>query len=202
VWHNGELLTVLPALLQRRLVDAEKKNELSHPRRPPLSATHKCPPDVLAAFINNSLNYEMIGRWIPALSLVKWSRQSKTIEEDGKAQSESLTMDGAYLLQALFRPLFCSFNPPLFDKELFPSHLLPRAVTARRLLNLIRQGSWSEAVQLAQSRYLASGHSMVTTPAIGKVDVELIASALLVPLSPYEIDRGLRRWLKPEKYSN
>jgi CRISPR-associated protein Csx17 len=204
VWHNGGLLTVLPALLQRRLIDAENKNDLPRSPLPPLSATRKCPSEILAAFINKSLDldYEMIGRWIPALSLVNWSRRSKPITDVDKSQSENLTMDGAYLLQALFRPLFCSFNPPLRGEDLFPSHLLPRAVTARRLLNLIRQGSWDEAIQLAQNRYLASGHKMVTTPVIGNVDGELIASGLLVPLSLYEIDRGLSRWLKTKKHSN
>lgn len=199
VWHDGGLLRVLPALLQRRLIDAESKDELP---RPPLVATRKCPPEILAAFINKSLDYEMIGRWIPALSLVNWSRRSNHTTDADTSQSESLTMDGAYLLQALFRPLFCSFNPRLFGEKFFPPHLSPRAVTARRLLNLIRQSSWDEAIQLAQSRYLASGHSVVTTPTIGNVNSELIASALLVTLSVNEIARGLSRWLKPKKYSN
>ncbi|HEU0144155.1 MAG TPA: hypothetical protein VFQ47_05165, partial [Nitrososphaera sp.] len=81
-------------------------------------------------------------------------------------------------------------------------HLGPRTVTARRLLNLIRQGSWDEAIQSARSRYLASGRNIVAAPAIGSVDGELIASALLVPLSVNEIARGLSRWLKPKKPSN
>jgi CRISPR-associated protein Csx17 len=198
-WHNGGLLTVLPALLQRRLIDAESKDELP---RPPLVATRKCPPEILSAFINKSLDDEMIGRWIPALSLVNWSTRSNPTTDADKSQSESLTMAGAYLLQALFRPLFCPFNPSLFGEKFFSPHLSPRAMTARRLLNLIRQSSWDEAIQLAQSRYLASGHNIVTTPVIGNVNGELIASALLVPLSVNEIARSLSCWLKPKKYSN
>lgn len=201
VWHNGGLLTTLPALLQRRLIDAESKDELP---RPPLLATRKCPPEILAAFINKSpdLDDEVIGRWIPALSLVNWSRPSSPTKEADRSLSEDSAMDGAYLLQGLFRPLFCPFNPRLFGEKFFSPHLSPRAVTARRLLNLIRQSSWDEAIQLAQDRYLASGHDILTTPAIGNVNGEVIASALLVPLSVNEIARGLSRWLKPKKYSN
>jgi CRISPR-associated protein Csx17 len=199
VWHNGGLLTVLPALLQRRLIDAENKDELP---RPLLVATRKCPPEILTAFINKSLDYEMIGRWMPALSLVNWSMRSVPTTDPDESQSTSLVMDGAYLLQALFRPLFCPFNPRLFGEEFFSPHLGPRTVTARRLLNLIRQGSWDEAIQSARSRYLASGRNIVAAPAIGSVDGELIASALLVPLSVNEIARGLSRWLKPKKPSN
>lgn len=196
VWHNGELLTVLPALLQRRLIDAESEDG------PPTIATRKCPPKILAAFINKSLNYEVIGRWIPALSLVNWSRRAVPATEVDKSEGESLTMDGAYLLQALFRPLFCPFNPNLFGEKFFPPHLSPRAVTARRLLNHIRQSSWDEAIQLAQNRYLASRHNIVATPAIENIHGELIASALLVPLSVNEIAKGLSRWLKLKKHSN
>lgn len=198
VWHNGGLLTVLPALLQRRLIDAESKDELP---RPPLVATRKCPPEILTAFINKSLDYEMIGQWIPALSLVNWSTRSDRTTDADESQSASHVMDGAYLLQALFRPLFCPFNPRLFGEEFFSPHLEPRAVTARRLLNLTRQGSWDEAIQLARSRYLASGHNIVATPALGGADGELIAAALLVPLSVHEIASGLSLWLKPKKHS-
>jgi len=198
VWHNGRLLTVLPALLQRRLIDAESEDELP---RPPLVANRKCPPEILAAFINKSLDYEMIGRWIPALSLVNWSARSNSTADADESQSESLVSDGAYLLQALFRPLFCPFNPRLFGEEFFSPTLEPRAVTARRLLNLIRQGSWDEVIQLARSRYLASGHNIIATPPIEGADGELIASALLVPLSAHEIASGLSRWLKPKKHS-
>ena len=56
VWHNGGLLTVLPALLQRRLIDAESKDELP---RPPLIATRKCPPEILQPSLTNRLTLTM-----------------------------------------------------------------------------------------------------------------------------------------------
>jgi CRISPR-associated protein Csx17 len=200
VWNNGDLTDGFLALLQRRLIDAEKDAESDVPKLP-FNFGQTCSPEVLTAFLNKSLDYEMIGQWIPAFSLVKWTRQSFDSEETPDTENQNFVTDGAYLLQALFRPIFCPFDLELDGKELFPGHLKPRVIVARRLLNLIRQNAWDEAMQLVKSRYLAAGRAVISHPAIEYADGETIASALLVPLSPKEIIKGLRRWLKPEKNS-
>lgn len=200
VWNNGDLTDVFLALLQRRLVDAEKESGNDSPKLP-FDFKRTCSPEVLTAFLNESLDYEMIQKWIPAFSLIKWKYQSVNLKETSETKYEDSATDGAYLLQALFRPLFYPFNLEISGKELFPNHLKPRTIIARRLFNLIRQNSWEEAIQLAKNRYLAAGHGIVNHPTIDYANGDLVASALLVPLSVEEIRKGLRRWLKPKKNS-
>lgn len=201
VWHTGDLTAVFLTLIHRRLIDAEKDAGDNAPRLP-FNFQRTCSPEVLTAFLSKSLDYEMIGRWIPAFSLVKWTHQSHVKEDAHENENQNFITDGAYLLQALFRPFFCSFNLKFDDVELFPGHLKPRTIIARRLFNLIRQNAWDEAIQLAKSRYLAGGHEIIFSPTIENADGETIASALLVPISPKEIIKGLSRWLKPNKNSN
>jgi len=201
VWHSGDLTNVFLALIQRRLVDAEIEAGEKQPKLP-FNFGQSCTPEVLTTFLNKSLDYEMIGRWIPAFSLVEWTRRLTDYEDKSEIENESFITDGAYQLQALFRPFFCPFNLKFDDVELFPGHLKPRTIIARRLLNLIRQNAWDEAIQLAKSRYLAGGQEIIHPPTIENVDGETIASALLVPLSYKDTREGLMRWLKFKKRRN
>ena len=194
VWHRGQPLRVLADVLERRLVDTDTASPL------PSGATRVCSAAELAVFMARALDFDLILRWVPPLSLIRWN-QPHTIEHSEKEQATQLTFDGTFLLHALFRPLFYPGKLWTGNEKLFPDRLLPRAVTARRLLNLIRQEHWDEAIQLARGRYLAAGHATVKPPPHMHADGELLAAALLVPQQEHAIAAGLRRWLQHLKHN-
>jgi CRISPR-associated protein Csx17 len=188
IWHQGDLLRLLADVLERRLVDTDATNPL------PLAARVRCPLTAIEAFLSDNLDLELIGRWIPPLSLIKWT-QPQLATSATQVQSTNSTM----LLHSLFRPLFYPHKLEVERKEFFPDRLKPSAALARRLLNLIRQGELGEAVQLAQSRYLAAGRAIVLPPVDLSADYERIAAALLIPMYNSDVVSGLRRWLQPSK---
>jgi CRISPR-associated protein Csx17 len=195
IWHNGEVVRLLAAVLERRLVDTDAAQPI------PLEARRFCSAATISAFLSDAVDVEMIGRWIPALSLIRWAKEQAFTEPVLIGQSNYVP-DEAFLLQALFRPLFYPCQLQIGGKDLFPDHLRPRAATARRLLNLLRQGELSEAAQLAQNRYLAAGRSIVLPRFNLSVDyerIERIAASLLIPMKPSDVKVGLRRWLQPAK---
>jgi CRISPR-associated protein Csx17 len=194
IWHNGETVRLLADVLERRLIDTDAISPL------PLAARRFCSTAAISAFLSGAVDVEMIGRWIPALSLIRWS-EDQTFTEQRQRDEFNDVADETFLSQALFRPLFYPQQLWINEKELFPGRLRPRAAIARRLLNLIRQGELSEAVQLAQCRYLAAGHSIVLPPSNLSVDHERIAASLLIPMKPSDVVAGLRRWLQPSKNS-
>lgn len=192
VWHSGQPLRVLADVLERRLIDTDATSPL------PLRAMHVCTAEVLAGFMTRGLDFDMIVRWIPPLSLIRWDQQ-QTITPSAEERTASSSLDGTSLLHALFRPLFYPGKLRISRENLFPDRLLPRAITARRLLTLIRQENWDEAIQLAGGRYLAAGHATVKPPPNIHADGELLAAALLTPLQEHVITAGLGRWLQPKR---
>jgi len=192
VWHSGAPLRVMADVLERRLIDTDAIASL------PLDGSCFCEVNTVAAFLAGSLDFEEIVRWVPPLSLIRW----REIREHSSNASVSAPQDGAYLLHALFRPLFHPLKIFINGSPLFPDNLHPRAVTARRLLNLIRAEAWEEAIRLARDRYLAAGRMIVTPPSGVRVKGEHIAAALLIPMSSSDVTAGIRRWLEPTKKTN
>jgi CRISPR-associated protein Csx17 len=172
-------------------VDAEPTEEL------PLAARYFCNVAEVEALLEGALDWEMIGRWIPPLSLIRWSRPEER-DTDNRSLNEHAA-DGHYLLSALFRPFFCPRRIELAGKELFPERLKPKSLIARRLLNLIRQGELGEAIKLCESRYLAANFPIVAPSLVETQRHDAIAASLLVPINVRDIVSGLRRWLQPEK---
>lgn len=191
IWHQGDLLRLLADVLERRLVDTDAANPL------PLDARARCPLAAMEAFLSDSLDVELIGRWIPPLSLIKWKQSPSAAATTSATQTQAT--DGTMLLHSLFRPLFYQYKLELNEEKLFPDRLRPSAALARRLLNLIRQGELGEAVQLAQNRYLAAGHAIVMPPVELNAAHERIAASLLIPMRQSDVVSGLRRWLQPTK---
>jgi len=192
VWYSGAPLSVLAAVLERRLIDAEAMAPL------PLGGPCPCGADSVSAFLANTLDFEEIARWIPPLSLINWRRAYQTAASPLVSQPP----DGAYLLHSLFRPLF---HPPKIYVDggvLFPEELQLRAVTTRRLLNLIRGEAWEEAIRMVRDRYLAVGRMTVAPPPGIHVNGECVAAALLIPMSDSDVAAGFRRWLQPTKNVN
>lgn len=192
IWHRGEIVRLFADVLERRLVDTDASVPL------PLDALVFCSAATVSAFLSDALDLDQIARWIPPLSLIKWSGP-QTKAECPAAREVDSKPEGTFLLQALFRPLFYPYKVLIRGNELFPERLRPRAATAHRLLNLIRQGELSEAVQLAQNRYLAAGRSIVMPPYGLSADYERLAASLLIPIQQSDVADGLRRWLQPSK---
>jgi CRISPR-associated protein Csx17 len=191
VWHHGDVVQVLANVLKRRLVDVEPTEEL------PLTASYFCNAAEVEELLEGALDWEMIGRWIPPLSLIRWSRPEER-DTDNRSLNEHAA-DGHYLLSALFRPFFFPSRIELAGKELFPERLKPKSLIARRLLNLIRQGELGEAIKLCESRYLAANFPIVAPSLVETQRHDAIAASLLVPINVRDIVSGLRRWLQPEK---
>jgi len=192
VWHHGAVVPLLANVLRRRLVDTDAAGEI------PIKAPYLCDAQTMIALLAGALDWDLIGRWIPPLSLVRWSWQANRPQPE----ESSLEADGLCLLIALFRPFFHPYSIKLDDAELFPERLRPTAITARSLLNLIRQSEWHEAIRLAESRYRAAGISIVTSPMQiidDEVDGELAAASLLIPLNSRDVAAGIRRWIQHQK---
>lgn len=192
VWYSGSPLRVIMDVLERRLIDTDTTACL------PLGGPCFCEVNTVAAFVAGSLDFEEIARWIPPFSLIHWRGIRQRVDN----ASVSMPQDGAYLLHALFRPLFHSLNVFINGSLLFPDNMRPRAATARRLLNLIRAEAWEEAIRLARDRYLAAGRMTVTPPSGVRVKGEHVAAALLIPMSSSDVASGIRRWLEPIKKTN
>ncbi len=172
VWHSGAPLRVMADVLERRLIDTDAIASL------PLDGSCFCEGNTVAAFLAGSLDFEEIVRWVPPLSLIRW----REIREHSSNASVSAPQDGAYLLHALFRPLFHPHKVFINGSTLFPDNMRPRVAIARRLLNLIRAEAWDEAIRLARDRYLAAGR-MTITPSLGiRVNGEHVAAAFLIPM--------------------
>jgi CRISPR-associated protein Csx17 len=193
IWHHGDLLRLLADVLERRLVDTDAAQPL------PLDAPARCPLAAVEAFLADSLDFELIGRWIPPLSLIKWTQLPAAVATLSAKQTHAT--DSTMLLHSLFRPLFYPNKLEVGGEKLFPDHLRPSAALARRLLNLIRQGELAEAVQLAQNRYLAAGRAIVLPPVDLSAAHERIAAALIIPMRHSDVVSSLARWLQPSKHN-
>lgn len=191
VWHHGDVVRVLADVLERRLIDVEPTKEV------PLAACHFCRVTEVEEFLEGNLDWEMIGRWVPALSLIRWSWPQEQDQNDGTIDAHAV--GGHYLLSALFRPFFCARRIELGGQDLFPRQLKPKTLIARRLLNLIRQGELEEAIKLAKTRYLAANFPIVVPPLVETERYDVIAASLLIPVFVRDIVAGLRRWIQPEK---
>ena len=189
VWHNGSIVRLLVDILERRLVDTDATAAL------PLTAHSFCRAGQVSAFLDGALDLDEIKRWIPPLALIDWSKWQPSLHPVQHSQPYT-RYDGSYLLHSLFRPLFYPGVLQIDGNELFPAHLRPRPVIARRLLNLIRQGEGAEAIQLARSRYLAAGHATVFPPCHLSADYERLAASLLIPMRRSTMVTELSRWLQ------
>jgi CRISPR-associated protein Csx17 len=201
VWGSGTPLQLLLAVAHRRLIDADKLSSK------PFAAACLCSPDPVHRLLRNdgSIDPEEVIRWIPALSLIDWSRAPHIVGVREHHADSSIELDGTILLQALARPLFDArrlvvWNDETRDAEpLFPQKLEPTAGLLRRVFNLLRFKSLDEAIQVLRDRYLAAGRNIVMPPRDLEANGELVAASLLVPIPDQAVVSGFRRWLQPSK---
>jgi CRISPR-associated protein Csx17 len=174
VWNEITPLNSMTRILEHRLIDGEKLGSL------PLESHRHCSGSAVHRFVEEVLDDEQIGRWIPALSLLDWGSGSVPPANI----DERWTPGGASRLHDLFRPLFA----PRRDERL-------RVVAARQLLKLFRQGSWDEAIALARRRVLADRQvRIIETPRFIDCDGERIAAAMLIPMSGPEVEENFIKW--------
>ena len=171
-------------------------------RSAPLQAVWTCDLSTVSHFLSGprSIDDELIARWIPALSLLRW----KPIRPD-----DSSAPSTPHALYALFRCILApgGLHRGVYGRALFPADpddsRRPRAGTARSLVNLIVGGHLERAVELARRRYLAAGWKTI---AVSEDDLHAdplrLAAALLIPVPPQALASLVeRQWiLKPKQH--
>jgi len=182
VYHAGDPARALAGILERRLADTEPLDLL------PLGGAAPCAARMIEAVLCGSIDLESVVRWLPAMVLMEWSGFKNS--PDGSEPVSSV-----YSLHALFRPLFHPGKIVLNGKPLFREP--PKAVTARRILYLIRSGDWAQALEAARGRYLAEGCRTVKPPTEIEADGERMAAVLLIPMGSDHVTAGFARWLEP-----
>ena len=102
-WNEGHSVRVLVQLLSRRAVDAEKLALRPSGGLDPDYFGGPLPTSMqsILRFLTGELDFDLLARWISALSLMDWSRQ---VTFGDRHAAPSLTGEAA--LYALFRPIF------------------------------------------------------------------------------------------------
>lgn len=194
VWHEGRPTRRVIDVLRRRLLDA---NELDPA---PLHASRPCSIATAALYLAGApvFDDELLARWLPALTLIHWS---KTIHnwEDKSIEPPELV----HPLYSLFRPLVDPQDVRVNGKPLFPfsqsDSRQPHVAAIRSIVNLLLQNQIDEAVAHARRRYLGAGWRTFDPPVSEMVvDAERLAAALLIPIDPVEVAVRFRKdWLLP-----
>lgn len=196
VWGSGDPLQVVLDVAHRRLIDGETSETA------PFTASLTCHLDVVSRLLSDdgSLDLEMVAKWVPALSLIDWSRSRPQAALQDRPNTAA---DGTALLHALVRPLFhcCETRGVRFrdGTQLFRKEQRPKINLLRRLFHLLRFNAIDEALQVLRDRYLAVGRAIVEPPMGLQADGPRIAAALLIPLDNHAVANGLERWLQPAK---
>lgn len=197
VWNKGDPIRVLIDVAHRRLVDAVPSDAML------VSGAYCCRARLIDRLLSGdpTFDLELVAKWVPALSLVDWhnvlARQYR-----GEPTAEPPVADGMSLLDGLFRPFFQRANIAVHGRLLFGKEgdsRRPTPAFARRLFNLICQQSVEQAVELAQSRYIAVQCPTIGLPTNVTVDAERLAAALLVPMDTTDMAGRFRRWVESTK---
>ena len=188
VWHTGEPLRILLDVLERRLIDADISASL------PLGGPLTCESDHVAAFLSGTVDFREIVRWVPALSLIKWHPQPPEANRQNQ-----IPQNGLYLLHGFFRPFFHPSDIIVDGEALLSQKRKLRSLTARRLLNLIRNNRLDDAISIARAQFHACGQDTISPTKGLQVDGERLAAALLIPMRSVDIVTCMRRWIIPRK---
>lgn len=192
VWHEGSPTRRLIDVLRRRLLDA---NELDSS---PLHASRPCSIATAVLYLAGASVFddELLVRWLPALTLIAWSKAIHDSKDGSVEPPEPVPS-----LYSLFRPLVDPENVRVNGKPLFPfsqsDSRKPHAAAVRSIVNLLLQNQVDEAVAHARRRYLSAGWRIFDPPVSEMlVDAERLAAALLIPVNPAEVAARFRKdWL-------
>ena len=180
VWHDGELNSVLMKIFYRRIIN-EKPNDPW-----PLEATYPIDTSSIVQYLNGKLDEDEITRWIPALSLLNWRKDSIAKVSDTKPS------DGVGMADAFFRPLITS---GLSWKDCETER--PSSNFCLKLINLLQQGEPDIAIDFAVSRYHALGRIPCALPVISADFCPRLAAGLIIPTAQKDVYKGRECWLLP-----
>ncbi len=172
VWHGREPLAGLAAVLERRLVDAQREGVV-----PPLDGRVRARPSEIACLIEGEVDLERLGRLVEALALIDWDRDVVLAPSGPRSSSVPPDAYAVLKLALLGRPLRVGNQEVNVTPDL--------AIVA-----LLRAGRVWEATVRAAARLRAAGltargvarHPGVTPlrpePELGR----RLLAALLVPV--------------------
>lgn len=198
VWHEGQPIDAMVAVFRRRLIDAGDTEGT------PLDGSYPCHINDIATFLEGAdmIDDELIARWIPALTLLDWSRGAR---RQSTVNSSTFPLNRFY---TLLRPLFVPHRTIVKNRSLFPrsggDQGQPHTAVARSLTNLLLQNSIEEAVALARRYYLAAGWKTfhVSTHELS-VDTARLAATLLIPVDADQLgERVFNHWIIREQPSS
>jgi len=199
VWNEGHPVRVLVQLVSRRLVDAEKLALKPSGGLDPDYFVGPLPTSMrsILRFLTGELDFDLLARWIPALSLIDWSRQATLAD---RYAAPSLTGEAA--LYALFRPIFQPHLNSVLDWLPSEPEVSGKPAIARRVTALLQAGDLDSAIAAATNFYRSMGRSVVEVsfPTSSDPDLcERLAASMLIPVSDFDIRDSVNRWLIPLK---
>jgi CRISPR-associated protein Csx17 len=150
----------------------------------------------LLRFLTGELDFDLLARWIPALSLIDWSRQATP----GRYAAPNLTGEAA--IYALFRPIFQPRLNTVLDWLPSEPEVSGKPAIARRITALLQASDLDSAIAAARTFYRSMGRSVVevSLPTSSGPDLcERLAASMLIPVHDSDIRDGVNRWLIPLK---
>ncbi len=198
VWNEGHPVRVLVQLASRRLVDAEKLALRPSGGLDPDYFGGPLPTSMqsILRFLTGELDFDLLARWIPALSLMDWSRQA------AHDQYAVPSLTGEAAIYALFRPIFHPRLNSLLDWLPSEPEVNGKPAIARRITTLLQAGDLESAIAAATTFYRSMGRSVVevSLPTSSDPDFcERLAASMLIPVRDSAIQDGVNRWLIPLK---
>lgn len=189
VWHDGAPQSAILDLVQRRLTDSEI--DLKH-----LAGYTQLAPDDIAQYLAaDEPTMGKIQQWIPPLTLLDRNRVIQKFD----IHASQNTADADLLLWAFFKPFF--FTEGLFINgfKFFREAPTAKPTFSRQLFQLIRQGYMTQAIDYAAQGYNAQSLRPIRPAVSSTLNYGRLASALLLPISCYNLAPLINRWLEPLK---
>jgi CRISPR-associated protein Csx17 len=202
VWRTGPLVRNLSAIIQRRLLDWEDKEERgAPPGRIPIPARMS---DV-EAWLDGDVDEALLARWLSRLALFDWFFIPASIRTLSPVDREGTVVRPALALYGLLHPLFDLRPVPDNGRKEGRDLLAPKTgartpAAARRMAALIRGGDIDRAVEVARSRYAMAQTPLMRMDAPWEIaDPERLLAALVFPVSDFDRSALVRRWLRPKR---
>jgi CRISPR-associated protein Csx17 len=202
-WRTGSLVRNLCAVIQRRLLDWEGKEESG--AAPALRAPVTARVSDVGAWLESDVDEALLGRWLSRLALFDWSRIPPCIYDLSPFAGKTTAVRPALALYGLFHPLFDL--RPVRDSGwgggrdlLAPDTGARTPAAARAMAAFLRGGDLGGATDVAHSRYAVARAPLMRTGvpwAFG--DPERLLAALLFPISNPDRTALVRRWLRPQR---
>jgi CRISPR-associated protein Csx17 len=210
VWRTCPLVQNLCAVIGRRLLDWEDKNERgTPPMRPPIAARMS---DV-EGWLDGGVDETLLARWLARLALFDWFFIPAGVRMLPPFVSERTVVRPELALYGLLHPLFdlrpVSNNGRKEGRDLLARKTEARTpAAARRMATFMRGGDIESAIKVARSRYamaqaplmrMHAPDSSTEIPNWAVADPERLLAALLFPVSDRDRSTLIGRWLRLQR---